>query len=79
MARTRVVDSATNQFFINTKDNAFLDHSGKDPGRYGYAVFGRVVEGMDVVDAIERTPTGRKGPYGDVPVKDVVIESVTIE
>ena len=79
MARTSVVDSATNQFFINTKDNAFLDHRGKDPRNYGYAVFGKVVEGMDVVERIESVPTGKKGPFSDVPSEDVVIESVVIE
>lgn len=79
MARTSVVDSATNQFFINCKDNAFLDHRGKDPRNYGYAVFGEVVEGTDVVERIEKTPTGSQGQFRDVPVEDVVIESVTVE
>jgi cyclophilin family peptidyl-prolyl cis-trans isomerase len=78
MARTSNVDSATNQFFINCNDNAFLDHKGKDPKNYGYAVFGRVVEGMGVVEKIEQVPTGTKGPFGDVPREDVLIESVTV-
>jgi cyclophilin family peptidyl-prolyl cis-trans isomerase len=74
MARTNVVDSATAQFFINLKDNDFLNHSG--PGqRYGYAVFGRVTKGMDVVDKIAAVPTGTKGGHQDVPKTNVVIES----
>lgn len=79
MARTSSVDSATNQFFINCKDNTFLDHRSKDSRGYGYAVFGRVVDGMDVVEAIEKVPTGSKGGYQDVPRENVVIESVTVE
>lgn len=75
MARTQVVDSATSQFFINTVDNSFLDNGVKD---YGYAVFGRVVDGMDVVDEISAVETGSKGMMGDVPREDVVIESVKI-
>jgi peptidyl-prolyl cis-trans isomerase A (cyclophilin A) len=74
MARTGVVDSATSQFFINLKDNAFLDHGDRD---FGYAVFGKVTGGMDVVDKIAETPTGSKGPFSkDCPQTDVVIESV---
>jgi peptidyl-prolyl cis-trans isomerase A (cyclophilin A) len=72
MARTNVVDSATAQFFINLKDNDFLNHGGRD---YGYAVFGRVVSGMDVVDKIAGVPTATKGPHSDVPKTPVVIES----
>jgi peptidyl-prolyl cis-trans isomerase A (cyclophilin A) len=72
MARTQVVDSATAQFFINLTDNSFLDHGSRD---FGYAVFGRVIEGMDVVDAIAKVRTGNRGPHGDVPVTAVVIES----
>ncbi|UFS68595.1 peptidyl-prolyl cis-trans isomerase [Geomonas sp. RF6] len=79
MARTAVVDSATSQFFINLVDNAFLDHSGKSPDRYGYAVFGQVVEGMDVVDAIRTVKTGNKGGHSDVPVEPVFIKSVKVE
>ena len=74
MARTSVVDSATSQFFINLQDNAFLDHGGRD---FGYAVFGKVTGGMDVVDAIATVPTGAKGPFAkDCPRSDVVIESI---
>lgn len=77
MARTAVVDSATSQFFINVADNAFLDHKGKTPDGYGYAVFGKVVEGMDVVDKIKDVPTGNYGPFGDVPKEPVVIKSAS--
>ena len=76
MARTSVVDSATSQFFINTADNAFLNPRGKTPDAFGYAVFGKVVEGMDVVERIEKAPTGRAGHHDDVPVKPVVIQSI---
>ena len=79
MARTSVVDSATAQFFINTVDNGGLDHRGTAPRDYGYAVFGRVTAGMDVVDAIAGVTTGRQGPHGDVPVEPVVINSVTVQ
>jgi peptidyl-prolyl cis-trans isomerase A (cyclophilin A) len=72
MARTNVVDSATAQFFINLEDNDFLNHGGRD---FGYAVFGRVVSGMDVVDKIAGVPTGTKGPHSDVPKTAVVIQS----
>ena len=75
MARTQVVDSATSQFFINLVDNSFLDNGVRD---YGYAVFGRVVDGMDVVDEISAVETGSKGMMGDVPQEDVVIESVKV-
>lgn len=78
MARTNVVDSATSQFFINVKDNAFLDHRGKNPAGYGYAVFGKVVEGMDVVRKIEAVATANKAGHGDVPVEPVVIKSVKV-
>ena len=73
MARTSVVDSATAQFFINLVDNDGLNHGQRD---FGYAVFGRVVDGMDVVDAISKVRTGRSGAYQDVPVDPVVIESI---
>ncbi|MBL8514980.1 MAG: peptidyl-prolyl cis-trans isomerase [Betaproteobacteria bacterium] len=72
MARTNVVDSATAQFFINVKDNDFLNHAG--PANYGYAVFGKVVEGKDVVDKIRRVATGNKGMHQNVPTEAVVIE-----
>jgi peptidyl-prolyl cis-trans isomerase A (cyclophilin A) len=75
MARTQVVDSATSQFFVNLRDNSFLDHGGRD---FGYAVFAKVTEGMDVVDAIAAVPTGNQGGHADVPVDPVTINSVTI-
>lgn len=73
MARTGEVDSATAQFFINLKDNAFLDHSGRD---YGYAVFGRVTDGMDVVDKIAGIETGQVQGHQDVPLEPVTIVEV---
>jgi len=80
MARTNIVDSATSQFFISTADNArSLDHSGIDPSAYGYAVFGRVTEGLDVVDAIAAVQTRSQGPHQDVPVEPVLINSVTVK
>ncbi len=78
MARTSDPHSATAQFFINVKDNAFLDHRDDTPQGFGYAVFGRVVEGMDVVDRIEKVKTSTKGPHQDVPVNPVYIESVRV-
>ncbi len=78
MARTSVVDSATSQFFVNVVDNAFLDHAGKTPDRFGYAVFGQVIEGMDVVDAIREVKTGNKGGHQDVPVEPVFINSMRL-
>ena len=77
MARTSDPDSATAQFFINVKDNDFLNRDKAQDG-VGYAVFGKVIEGIDVVHKIERVQTGRKGTYGDVPVEAVVIKSVTV-
>lgn len=76
MARTGVVDSATSQFFINLKDNAFLDHKDNSIRGYGYAVFGKVVKGMDVVDKIGTSPTHTYRRFSDVPVEPVVIRSV---
>ncbi|WP_157266250.1 peptidylprolyl isomerase [Azohydromonas aeria] len=76
MARTSAPHSATAQFFINTKGNRFLDKDSSQDG-WGYAVFGKVVSGTEVVDAIERVATGNRGGHGDVPVQDVVIERVT--
>ncbi len=73
MARTGVVDSATSQFFINLSDNKALDHRGKNPNTYGYAVFGKVVRGMEVVDAIAAQPTTSKGLFQDVPAKEITI------
>lgn len=76
MARTSEPHSATNQFFINTADNEFLNHRGKTPQGWGYAVFGRIAEGMSVVDAISGVKTGSSGMFQDVPVEPVVIEKV---
>lgn len=76
MARTNQPDSATSQFFINLKDNDFLNPGGVDP--HGYAVFGKVTDGMKVVDDIAATPTGRRGGHADVPVKAITIERVEI-
>jgi len=75
MARTGVVDSATSQFFINLQDNEFLNHSDRD---FGYAVFGRVTDGMDIVDAIAAVDTGNSRGHSDVPVDTVTILEVTI-
>jgi len=72
MARTNDINSATSQFFINLKDNDFLDHK---PGSYGYAVFAKVVDGMDVIDQIAGVKTGRRRGHDDVPVEDVLIIS----
>jgi cyclophilin family peptidyl-prolyl cis-trans isomerase len=79
MARTNVVDSATAQFFINVKDNEFLNHKNTSPDGYGYAVFGQVIEGMDVVHSIEKLKTGNRGMHQDVPAQEVVINSVKVE
>ena len=80
MARTNVVDSATSQFFISTVDNArSLDHRGTSPRDYGYAVFGRVTAGMDVVDAISGVSTTRQGPHQNVPTEPVLINAVTVQ
>ena len=76
MARTGVVDSATSQFFINIRDNDFLNHSARD---FGYAVFARVSAGMDVVDKIAAVATGSKGGHQDVPLDTVTISEVTID
>ena len=73
MARTNDPHSATAQFFVNTVDNKFLDHTGKNPRGWGYAVFAKVVDGMDTVDAISSVKTGRSGRMGDVPVEPVTI------
>jgi cyclophilin family peptidyl-prolyl cis-trans isomerase len=78
MARTSEVDSATAQFFINTADNKFLDHGGSSPSAFGYAVFGKVVDGMDAVWAIEQVATGSTGMHQDVPKEAVTINKVTI-
>jgi cyclophilin family peptidyl-prolyl cis-trans isomerase len=79
MARTNVVDSATSQFFVNVKDNDFLDHKSTSPDGYGYAVFGQVIEGMEVVRAIEKVKTANRGMHQDVPEQAVVINSVKVD
>lgn len=78
MARMQALRSATSQFYINLANNAELDHRGYSPPDFGYAVFGRVLEGMDVVDKIAATPVGSSGPHDDVPVTPVVIQKVTV-
>ncbi|TKI04997.1 peptidylprolyl isomerase A [Martelella alba] len=75
MARTSDKDSATSQFFINVADNAFLDHGQRD---FGYAVFGKVIKGMDVADKISQVPTKNIGPYQNVPVKPIIILSAKV-
>jgi peptidyl-prolyl cis-trans isomerase B (cyclophilin B) len=79
MARTNAPHSASAQFFINIKDNGFLNHRSPTTDGWGYCVFGRVVDGMDVVDKIKGVQTGNAGGHQDVPVEDVVLESVVIE
>ena len=79
MARTNVVDSATAQFFINVKDNDFLDHRSTSADAFGYAVFGQVIEGMDVVQKIETVKTRNSGMHQDVPVDPVLINSVKLD
>lgn len=78
MARTNAPHSATAQFFINVANNGFLNHTAPTAQGWGYAVFGKVVSGNDVVDKIERTKTGRKGFHDDVPLEDVVIEKAVV-
>ena len=77
MARTMDPHSATSQFFINHKDNSFLNHTGETSQGWGYAVFGKVTEGMDIVDQIAEVATGSSGSYQDVPEDVITIESVT--
>ena len=79
MARTMDPNSATAQFFINLKDNEFLNYTSETPRGWGYAVFGKVVSGMDVVDKIRVVPTGNKGPHQNVPLEPVVIRKATLE
>ncbi len=79
MARTNVVDSATNQFFINVNDNNFLNHRSSNPNEYGYAVFGRVVKGMTTVNRIKKVRTGNKGYYQNVPLEPIVINSIRVK
>ncbi|MNN90347.1 Peptidyl-prolyl cis-trans isomerase cyp18 [compost metagenome] len=78
MARTMEPHSASAQFFINVTDNSFLNHSGKNVQGWGYAVFGKVTEGTDVVDKIKTVATGSKSGHQDVPVEDVIIEKAEI-
>ncbi len=78
MARTPAIDSATSQFFINLKNNASLNHRDKTPEGFGYCVFGKVIAGMEVVDAIALVPTTRTRGHGDVPVEPVTILSATV-
>lgn len=78
MARTAVPHSATSQFFINVGDNHFLNHSSKTDQGWGYAVFGKVVDGMDVVNKIKEVKTGSTGGHQDVPETEVIIESATV-
>lgn len=78
MARTVVVDSATSQFFINLVDNNFLDYRGAEPQTYGYAVFGKVTDGMEVVDKIAKVKTGFAGPHQNVPEEPIVIKKVHV-
>jgi len=79
MARRPDPHSATSQFFFNTVDNGFLDHKGKNSQGWGYAVFGKVVSGMDVVDAIAKVKTGSHGGMGDVPTEPVIIQKAYVE
>ena len=76
MARTNDPDSATAQFFINVANNDFLNHKNETPSGYGYAVFGKVIQGQDVVDRIKSVSTGSYGPYQDVPKTPVIIKSI---
>jgi peptidyl-prolyl cis-trans isomerase B (cyclophilin B) len=78
MARTSAPHSATAQFFINVSDNGFLNHTAPSAQGWGYAVFGKVVNGTDVVDKIKAVKTGRKGFHDDVPLEDVVIEKAVV-
>jgi cyclophilin family peptidyl-prolyl cis-trans isomerase len=75
MARTSDINSATSQFFVNLQDNAFLDHTGTRPDTYGYAVFGRVTDGLATIDAIAKVRTGSRQRYQDAPMDDVIIQS----
>ncbi len=79
MARTQDPNSATAQFFINAKDNDFLNYTASTTQGYGYTVFGKVIEGMDVVEAIEAVATSNQGGHGDVPDETITIESITVE
>ena len=78
MARTGSPDSATSQFFINVSDNAFLNHTAPSAQGWGYAVFGKVIGGKEVVDKMKAVKTGRKGFHDDVPLEDVLLEKAVI-
>ena len=78
MARTQVVDSATSQFYFNLKDNTMLDHKNKTSEGFGYCVFGKITDGLAIIDEIAGAKTGTKGFYRDVPEEDIMIESVEI-
>lgn len=78
MARTSDPHSASSQFFINVNDNAFLNHTGKNQNGWGYCVFGKVTNGMDVVMEISMTPTGNRAGHGDVPLTAVIIHSIAV-
>ena len=79
MARTNAPHSASSQFFINVADNGFLNHTGQNASGWGYAVFGKVIAGADVVDKIKAVKTGNKGGHSDVPVEDVIIEKAVAQ
>lgn len=79
MARTSDPHSASSQFFINVTDNAFLDHRSKTPDGWGYCVFGKVIEGLDVLDKIKAVKTGSRAGHQDVPMNDVMIEKMEVE
>jgi peptidyl-prolyl cis-trans isomerase B (cyclophilin B) len=78
MARTQAPHSASAQFFINVADNEFLNHKSPTAQGWGYAVFGKVVEGKEIVDKLKGVATGNKGGHGDVPMQDVVIEKAVV-
>lgn len=78
MARTSVINSATSQFFINVKDNNFLDHTGPTPSQYGYAVFGKVISGMAVVNRIKMSKTGKNGPFQNLPNSNIEIQKAYV-
>lgn len=78
MARTKLIHSATSQFFINVNDNVALDYKTPNPREFGYAVFGRVIEGMNVVDLIKETKTTTVQPYNNVPIEDIIIKKVIL-
>lgn len=78
MARTNVPDSASSQFFINYKDNGFLNYTSPTASGWGYAVFGKVIEGMETIDEMENVPTGNHNGHGDVPKTNIIIESATV-